>query len=236
MADQKVAETTPEETPSSSVEAGKEPETMVPTPPEVSGGEEEETPRRDRSAESRIGELIAKNKELEHKVEDYETRRQVPTPPTGGTTPEPAIQRAVESLKKIGFVHQEDLARTVQSMEDKMILGTEHSRLSKVFDGSDGRPKYDSTQVEAYMQSHGIFEPEVAYKAMYEQELIDWHIKEASKSKVDAYTTPPKASSKAEEGAITREKIAEMQKSANWRSWYEEHREEILSLMAQGKL
>jgi len=186
-----------------------------------------------KSAEARINDLIAENKRLidEMKAGKKDTTLLPPPAPT----PDAKEAALIEGLKKLGFARVEDLEKTKTEVRDEMVLNTEHSRLVDVYSGSDGRPKYDRNEVEKYMRENGIYLPEVAYKAMHETELNDWLLKNAS-HKNKPYTAPPSAPTKGEEGAITREKIAEMQKSPNFKQWYEANREKILKLMVQGSL
>ena len=186
-----------------------------------------------KSADARINELIAETKRLNERLTEYD--KKVPMPPVSPqTTPE--LQKAVENLKKVGrFVDEDALDNKVKQIEDRMVLNAEHSHLEGVYGGSDGRPKYDRRTVEDYMRTHGYFEPEAAYKMMYEPELLDWNLKQTSLKK-RPYTAPPSGPSTGGEETLSREKIAEMQKSPNWKGWYEKNREKILLLMAQGQL
>lgn len=170
--------------------------------------------------------------------ENYSKERTAPMPtPEETYRPTPEVQRVMDQLggmlDKMGYVKKADL----QIVQDRMILDTEHTRLGESYDGSDGRPKYNAASVEQYMRDNGIYQPEFAYKAMHEAELLDWYLKNSS-SKKRAYTASPTPSSKAEENLITRETLAEMQAKggAGWRNYYEKNRDKILTLMSQGKL
>lgn len=190
---------------------------------------------RKRGAEARINELLAKNKELAERLDKVEAKETIPMPPVTSPTLSAEALRAVDQLKKLGFVHKDELDAKVRSVEERVVLETEHARLKEVFNGQDGRPKYDPAEIEAYMRNKGIFDPEVAYKAKHEPELLDWHVKQASK-KSKPYSAPPTAPSERGDQTITREKIAQMQGTPEWRTWYEANRDKILGLMAQGQL
>jgi hypothetical protein len=208
---------------------------------EETGGEEAQPRKKPskRSAKGRINQLIAENKEWERKYEIEKSRqRQAPIPDGTPAQKPPEVQRAVEQLKGMGFVHQDEFEKEKQSLQDRMVLNTEHQGLSDRYDGSDGRPKYVPEDVEQHMRDQGIYQPEVAYKAMHESELNDWFLKNAPSPKKGAYKAPPSAPSKKETQAISREKLTEMQAKGGveWRNWYEKNREKILTLMAQGNL
>lgn len=189
-----------------------------------------------RGAKARIDELIAKNKELVEKLEKKEEdERKTPMPPTEPTPQDPKVLKAVESLKKLGFVHKDELETRIRSVEDRMVLDTEHDTLERTYTGQDGRPKYNRADVERYMRDKGIYTPEVAYKAMHEAELLDWHVR-ASQKKTRPYSAPSGPSRPTDDKSITRAKIAEMQGSPRWKEWYEENRKEILELMSKGEL
>ena len=63
-----------------------------------------------KSAEARINELIAKNKELANKLDTIEEKMAPPPPPPTDSTQEltPEVQKAVAYLKKLGFVTKEE--------------------------------------------------------------------------------------------------------------------------------
>ena len=196
----------------------------------------EEGEPKGRSAESRIKQLLGENKKLNDQLETE--RKRVPVPEGTPDQQPPEVVKAVTQLKKLGFVHTDELDTKVQALQDRIGLNTEHSRLISTYDGADGRPAYDSKVVEKYMEDNSVFQPEVAYKMMHETELDDWKLKQAPPQKSRVKPAPPGAPSRGETGAITRDKIAEMQAKGSkvFKPWYEKNREKIQSLMASGKL
>lgn len=209
--------------------------------PTQENNEDEIDGKRDRSADARIRELIAKNKELESKLSSQQTREQNAPIPSTVRSPEltPDQIKAINALEGMGFVRQEKLKGELESLQTRLVLDTEHGHLEDQFDGSDGRPAYDRKEVESYMRTNGIYKPEVAYKALHEQELLDWHLKQSSSQKKQRpYTASPAAPGKGEDNTISRDKLAEMQAKGGleWRNYYEKNRSKILSLMAEGKL
>lgn len=213
---------------------GQNPATTPPsgeTNPDVPEGEQ---PGK-RSAEARIDQLIAQTKQQSDEIAQLK-QRMTPMPPTD--QPDPKVQEAVSQLKKLGFTTKDELAGMKQTIQDEWLLNAEHQRLAESYSGSDGRPKYDSTTVEEYMRKNGIYSPEIAYKALHESELLDWHLKQAGTPGAtnQPYTTPAAPSGNRDSNVITRELIQEKMKSPDWRQWYEENREKILSLAQQGAL
>ena len=210
--------------------------------------EDDDAAPRKRSAEARINQLIAQNKELEKRLtnaeeqmkapeREYDEQQQVPTPPTRVENTSPEVQRALDFLKESGFTTKEELSKMIQEIEDRRILDQTHLRLEDRYDGEDGRPKYDKPRVEQYMRENGIYNPEVAYKAMHESELLDWHLKTAEGDrKKKPYVQLEGTSVGRKDNTITREKIAKSQLTPEGRSWYERNRPKILQLLAEGKL
>lgn len=57
-------------------------------------------------------------------------------------------------------------------------------RLEQKWDGSDGKPKFDSQDdkqsIINYMQKEGkVFDPEIAYEQLHKDEINDWRVKQA---------------------------------------------------------
>jgi hypothetical protein len=206
--------------------------------------DEDAAPRK-RSAEDRINQLIAKNKELEERLghaEEKMTTSQQPTV-TPPVTPKiddqsPEVQRALAFLKESGFTTKEDLTKTIQEIEDRRILDQTHMNLESKYDGEDGRPQYRRTDVEKYMRENGVYNPEVAYKAFHEEELLDWRLKKAEgEQKKKPYVQVECSSTgQSDRNTITREKIAKAMLTPEGKAWYERNRKKILQLHAEGKL
>ena len=202
--------------------------------------ESDEVPGK-KSAESRINELVGKVKELEESLEaknvPEENGQGVPMPDTElKITPE--IQRAIDHLRNLGFVHKTELKTELDSLKERSIIEGEHTRLSSTYSGSDGRPKYDKKEVEEYMLKKSVYDPEVAYKALHETELLDWSLKQADgKKKERPYVEKRGQVQLDREGnSITREMIADWMKTPEGRVKYEKNRDKILTLLAQGQL
>jgi len=193
-----------------------------------------------KSAEARINELLAKNKELESKLDTIEEKMAPPPPPPIDSTQEltPEVQRAVSYLKKLGFITKEEQDKKIREVQDRAFLNGEHLRLENKYSGNDTRPKYDSKEVEDFMRKRGIYDPEVAYEKLYKKELFDYELKkydEGRKKKPFVQKAGSSAGSR-EDNTITREKITEWIKTPEGRMKYEQNRDKILKMMANEEL
>jgi hypothetical protein len=211
--------------------------------PENQGGDPDLAERgkgSNRGLAERIDALTSKNDKLEKEVRDLRSQRVVPNPPAPANPNVTAAKtRAVEYLKSLGFSPTEDVDTKIQQIEDRMTLNNEHMRLMSEYDGADGRPRYDRNKVESFMRDHAVYDPEVAYKALYEAELLDWSIKKGqSERKQRPYIERGGGSSRnaVEDNTITREKIDEWMKTPEGRAKYEQNREKILDMMTKGQL
>lgn len=249
--DDESIKTTEEETPSAptaekettegeSVAPSKEEET-----PKTFSEEELEWSKLKGSTQDRIRQLIQERNEERNKRIQTEGVRQpapeippAPLPNTGYANQQPTNEQmtaeqiqAVQSLRKYGIVTQEDL----QAVRDRLILDSEYQRLESVYAGKDERPKFDRVEVEDHMRKTGIYNPEKAYKDLYEEELFDWKLKRTQKEEKgkEPYTTKPKASSTGKGEPITAESVREKLSSPGGREWWEKNRNKILPLMGE---
>lgn len=82
---------------------------------------------------------------------------------------QPLTRQEMESW----YVNRRQAEKLLDEMED----------LSEKIDGSDGRPKFDTSAVLSYMEQNGTKKPLLAYKEMYEKELEEWKQNELAKAK-----------------------------------------------------
>lgn len=209
--------------------------------PAGEGGDIAERGKSKKDAESRIHELVDNNKTLAENLkatQDKLAALEQRLAPPSNTTNSPVTQKTVEYLKSLGFTQKAEVDAQVQAVRDRMALDTEHMRLSGEYDGADGRPAYNQTEIEKFMRDQGIYNPEVAYKAMHEAELLDWSMKKANgNTRQKPYIEKPGSTqSNREDDTITREKLEEWMKTPEGRIKYEQNRQKILSLMSEGKL
>lgn len=209
-------------------------------------GEENQTDVAERSkgrnVQARFDEMTAANYELKQEVAELKEKVTLAAQaPKDDTPPPPNVQAAVSYLKNLGFTQKTDVDAEVEkrtrAIEDRMLLNTEHMRLENSFDGADGRPSYERSGVEKYMRDHGIFNPEAAYKTMHEAELLDWNLKKSGTPKQKPFVERPSASTTSrDDNTITLDKIDEWMKTPEGRMKYEQNRQTILQMMAEGKL
>jgi hypothetical protein len=230
-------------TPASSSDGTKAPDndTEVNAEGTDSGAKSGEPAGKQRNAEGRINQLLGRIKELEGKLDKIGSTQ--PSAPVPGAQPAPLtpeLQRAKEQIRTLGYVDEDTLEKKIRQMEDRILLDTEHGRMETTYTGSDGRPKYDRAEVERFMRSKGVYNPEIAYEQLYKAELFDWNLKQAQKNK----PATPRSDSGQAKGAeqkggtqtITRELIRDKMSTPEWRTFYESNREKILSLMQKGQL
>lgn len=125
-----------------------------------------------------VNERVKTISKLEEKIAELE----------GKLTPKPEAdpqqEQAKQYLKTLGFVSKDDVERELRQREEDHKVEAELSRLEKEWNGTNGRPKFDRKQVIDYCLKNGIGNPEVGFKALKEQDLINWHIEQAiAKSK-----------------------------------------------------
>lgn len=240
-----------EETPSpegaSSEEMVSEPETE-PEGGESEGPSDEEKRSLSERTQKRIRTLIQeRNKALderksaERRVKELEGLvtsggQTMPLPQTETARKalerDPKLAEAVERLKEMGgFVTQKDL----QAYQDRLYLEQTHERMKVKYPGDEDMPAYDPVEIEDHMRRTGNYNPEAAYKDLYDKERIQKAKKEALKQAQAPYSeTPGKPAVKGKEsrkGVITRDSIAQMSDEE-----YEANRDRILKLQSEGKL
>lgn len=88
----------------------------------------------------------------------------------------PEVQQAISILKEAGvFVTRDEL----EERERRTRFNAEADALEKEFDGSDGRPKFDTAAVARFGKENRIFNLRAAYTQMNQAKLIDWAVKKA---------------------------------------------------------
>ena len=186
---------------------------------------------------------IDKNNQLVNRMESVEQKIDnlpVPTPSiVKEPEPNPEVDKAISFLKEKGkFVDSDYVDKKLKDVNDRMVLDNEHNKYESMLDGSNGKPKYERFAVEEHMKKKGIYNAEAAYQDMHRAELTDWEIKnyEKGRTKKPLVARPSSTAGTVDENAITREKISDWLKTPQGRMKYEQHRSEILKLMAEGKL
>ena len=203
--------------------------------------ETDEVPKR-RSAEGRLKEVLADREELKQRLQDLEAKVNTPMPPVENNVTSSTVsaenKRVVDYIQSLGFVSKGELDTTIQQVRDRALLDSEHLKMEGNFNGSDGRPAYKRSEIESFMRTKGIYDPEVAYKTIHESELLDWELKKLEKQRKERPYVEKSGQTgvSRNDNSITREKIEEAMKTPEGRLWYERNREKILTLMQQGQL
>jgi hypothetical protein len=127
-----------------------------------------------KSAEARIQELVAENKEKERLLNEANQRlASVPTNQPQGQQLSPQQKATADFLTNLGFETKDSVKREFDEREkrlrERISLDLRHESLERKYDGSQIPVKYDRSRVEEYMRSRGIYgDPEDAFKLMYE--------------------------------------------------------------------
>lgn len=176
-----------------------------------------------------------KRHELESKMAELESK--LDSRPTNSNQNdadfELAVERLAPYLQKKGFMtaqQKEDEDRANKYAEDL-------KSLSKKYNGSDGRPTFDPTDVANYAKANGIFNLEAAYRDMHWKELVDWEKKRDTTDDVE--TEKPNSSNQNKPGErvkLTSEFLKERLAEPDGKEWYDKNRDKIIAAMTQGKL
>jgi len=154
-------------------------------------------------------------REVEKRRQAEANQSQEAPTPTDGPDPTALDSDQEAALDKWmtdkGYVKKE----AVESLEDRRIIDSTHNSLETKYAGQDGRPKYDRAKVEGFMASNGVYDPEVAYKALNEPELTDYAIKQALKNP-SAYSAKPSRPAAPNVGPTEQELIAEAERTKDW--------------------
>lgn len=103
----------------------------------------------------------------------------VPMPAKPATADASEDERlAASRLQELGFLTKDELAKErekirseIQAERDRELLDRKHESLKEKY-SKNGYPAYDEQEVEAFMQREGIYNPDVAYRELYRQEVI----------------------------------------------------------------
>lgn len=92
-------------------------------------------------------------------------------------------QQHKDYLKKLGVPVDFDLNKIKESVAREYAVTSKVAQLEKDFDGKDGKPKFDRTDISKYALDNGLqnVDPEIVYQTKFHKDLIDWEIKRALK-------------------------------------------------------
>lgn len=177
----------------------------------------------------------AKRHELEARLAELESKLE--SRPTNSNQDDADLELAVERLapilQKKGFI-------TSQQKEDEdraNKYATDLKTLSSKYDGKDGRPVFDPSEVANYAKENGIFNLEAAYRDMHWKELIDFEKKQDSSDDVE--TEKPNSANPSKSGErvkLTAEFLRDRLAQPDGKEWYEKNRDKILAATAKGQL
>lgn len=116
--------------------------------------------------------------QLQQRLSQLEGRVTAPSAPAN-----PEAEQIKSALKQLGFAPVDEVTASFEQKlaqeRTNMQVEQQLSRLEGRYDGKNGTPKFDRTEVVKYALDKGIGDPEIAYKARYERELTDWAIRQA---------------------------------------------------------
>lgn len=135
--------------------------------------------------ESTVGELQQKAQLLEQLQSNPQLAQAfLSNMPQAQQQIDPAISRAQEKLKEMGYVRGEDVqslvSQALQEYEHKQTLSQRNSELMKKYDGSNGMPKYDPMALADFIEKKGViyddaghYDLEAMYQIMNQSSYID---------------------------------------------------------------
>jgi hypothetical protein len=123
---------------------------------------------------SRFKEVNDKVRDYELKLKELESKVNAPA-----TEQNPQEQAVKEQLRQMGFVSKEEVEAELKRRDEDKALQDELSRLEKQYDGKDGRPKFDRSEIVDFAIQKQVGDLETAYQSKYMPQLIDWHVKDA---------------------------------------------------------
>lgn len=176
-----------------------------------------------------------KRHELESKMAELENR--LNTSSTNSNQNDDDLERAADALtpilQKRGFMtsaQREDEARA-----DK--YANELKDLSSKYNGSDGRPTFDPSEIADYAKQNGIFNLEAAYRNKYWKELVDFEKKQNDSGYVETERPNSPSQSKPNERVLlTREYLEKRMAEPDGMLWYDKNIDKIKAAMAKGQL
>jgi hypothetical protein len=126
---------------------------------------------------SRFKEVIDKNHETVTQLQSRLDQLERSTAPKAEQNPQ--IEQVKQQLKALGFVSKDEVDQMTKQQQENARVAAQLEKLEGTYDGKDGRPKFNRTEVIKYALDKGIMDPELAYKTMHEKDLLDWHIQKA---------------------------------------------------------
>lgn len=171
---------------------------------------------------------------LETRMADLEAKAsRSPTNSNQDDELELVAEKLAPLFQKRGFItsqQKEDDDRANKYAEDLKTL-------SGKYDGSDGRPAFDPSEIANYARANGIFNLEAAYRDKNWKALVDWEKKQDGGDSIQ--TERPSSTNPAKSGdrvKLTKEFLADRLKEPDGKEWYEKNRDKIMAALGKGQL
>ncbi len=195
------------------------------------------------STQDRIVQLARDKRELAEENERLRNQvlsgNRIPTPPPPPTQDDPNVQASVNQLKRItNFTTADEVDQKVNQSLANLRYQFELDRLSNIYNGSDGKPKFTREEYEDYVSRHPQYQnylPEDVYNQMYREELFDWEMSKRGQQNQIKKTPSlrPTRTAVTPEEELTPEVIeAELQKPGA-QEWYAKNLDKINAVLAK---
>lgn len=138
--------------------------------------------------EAELAQRDAQLAQLEQSVKQTQAAQQ------DGDPVREAVKQIEPILREQGFMTKEEMEALRAKDKADTLLAREVETLSTKYNGSDGRPKFDpQSTIDWVLNQSGnstvaISDLENAYKLMHYEELMNWHLTNASKKKSGTFT------------------------------------------------
>ena len=151
--------------------------------PAEAGQPDSQEPGKETRSSKRIRQLLRERDEARRETDRLKGGAAVPPVPTSPVSSTPEGEQVSRQLRDLGFVTKEEL----EKQQNRQKLDSEYDRLELELTGEDGRPKFDREVVQDHSLRSGIYNPKAAYNDLFEDEIAEYHKKQALASKP---TTP----------------------------------------------
>jgi hypothetical protein len=113
-----------------------------------------------------------------------------PTQPGQLTDEEKAVEAAKAEARKLGLVSKDEVEKLAEQKMNALLeqreadrfIASELERMSKEWDGTDGKPKFETKAVLEFAAKEGLPIEEAFWK-MNRSALLDWHASQKAKAK-----------------------------------------------------
>lgn len=173
---------------------------------------------------------------LEDKIAELETKFNAdsPNPSTDNDIDFDLVaDRLTPTLLKRGFItkaEQENETRANQYAADL-------KNLSEKYNGKDGRPVFDPSEVANHAKEKGIFNLEAAYRDLHWNEILDFEKKKGNSEDIETEKPNPTNQSKpGERVLLTREYLNKRLAEPDGKVWFDKNHDKIMAAMAKGQL